>query len=204
MLRNAEALTEFQKAVDLDPKNNKAWEQIGFLLTDRMDYTNAEKAFQNAVALQPGSAAALQGLAQVYFLTQQADKSIDMNKKLLDVEPDNITALYNLGVLVSAKDPASAKQYFQKVILLNPNYAEAHNNLGVLDYNDGQYDLAISENEKALTLKPALASAHLTLSQAYEKKQNYSQAAMHLQQYIQLSGSTDAALKTKLEQLQRM
>ncbi len=199
-----EALLAFQKAVEFDEKHQQAWEQIGDLLMNRMDYRGAENAFLKSSALNPASAPSWEGLAQTYLYQQKAAEAESAYEKLLEIEPDNLPAIYNLGVIQhqSNKNEA-AKESFKKVIRLNPNYAEAYNNLGGIYLMEGQVDLSIQENEKALQLKPGLATAHYSLFSAYELKKNYPLAVEHLKQYIQITGDDDPALKEKIEKYTR-
>lgn len=202
--KSQEALVAFQKAVELDENHQQAWEQIGDLLMNRMDYRGAEGAFLKSSALNPSSAPSWEGLAQTYLYQQKTPQAEQAYEKLLGLEPDNVPAIYNLGVIQhqSNKNDA-AKESFKKVIRLNPNYAEAYNNLGGIYLIEGQVDQSIQENEKAVQLKPGLATAHYSLFTAYELKKNYPRAVEHLEQYIKITGDDDPELKQKLEQYTR-
>jgi serine/threonine protein kinase len=202
--RSQEALLAFQKAVELNEKHQQAWEQIGDLLMNRMDYRGAENAFLKSSGLNPASAPSWEGLAQTYLYQQKASEAENAYERLLALEPDNLPAIYNLGVIQhqSNKNDA-AKESFKKVIRLNPNYAEAYNNLGGIYLIEGQVEQSIQENEKAVQLKPGLATAHYSLFTAYELKKNYPRAVEHLKKYMQITGDDDPALKQKLEQYTR-
>jgi serine/threonine protein kinase/predicted TPR repeat methyltransferase len=199
--KSQEALLEFQRAVELDDRNQKAWEQIGDLLMNRMDYNGAEKAFLKSSELDPSAAPTWEGLAQTYLIQQKSAQAEESYEKLLQIEPNNVTAIYNLGLLQNGSNKKdAARKSFEKVISLNPNYAEAYNNLGAIDLYDGKVPQAIQELEQALSLKPELGSAHYSLFLAYEMQKNYPQAARHLKKYLELTGDDDPALKKKLEQ----
>lgn len=204
LTKNQEALLEYQKAVELDPQLGKAWQQMGFILTDRMDYKRAQQAFERALAIDPNSAPAWDGLAQIYTLMQDQQKAEDAYKKVLDIEKDNINALYNLGRIAQVKNNLDeAKEYYRKAISLNPNLPEAHNNLGNVLLQDGQIDESIVELEKALDLKPRFHHAHYNLFAAYEQKGDLKRAAQHLKEYMELSGDDSPELKKKLEEYSR-
>jgi|GEM_PF-3013933 len=204
MGKTQEALVEFQKAVEMDDRHEKAWVQIGDLLMNRMDYGGAEKAFLKSSELNPLSGPSWEGLAQTYLIQQKTTEAEAAYEKLLEIEPNNVTAIYNLGLLQNGSNKKeAARESFKKVIALNPNYAEAYNNLGAIDLYNSQIPQAIQEIEKALALKPDLASAHYSLFLAYELQKNYPQAVQHLKRYIELTGDEDPALKQKLEQYTR-
>ena len=198
--KNQEALMEYQRAVELNPNLNQAWQQIGSLFMNRMDYKGAEDAFRRAVQIQPDSAAGWEGLAQTYLVSQESEKAESAYTKLLEIEPGNVPAIYNLGQLQwGRKDVAAAKDSFQRVLAINPNYAEAHNNLGSIYLSEGQIAQSIRENEKAVELKPGLASAHYSLFLALEQKKNYRLAGEHLKTYLDLTEDDDPELKKKLQ-----
>ncbi len=201
MLRNQEALVSYQQAVALDPTMDKAWQQIGFIYRDRMDYQNAENAFIQATKIDSGSGASWQGLADTYMIMQDSDKALAAYEKLLTIEPGNVTAHYNLGsIYLGKKDYASAKRSFLDTIGINPNFAEAHNNLGLVYLNEGEVDLSILENERAVALKPNLSSAHYVLFLAYEQKQDFKRSGEHLRKYLEITGDDDPNLKKKAQQ----
>jgi serine/threonine protein kinase/Flp pilus assembly protein TadD len=201
MLRNQEALVSYQQAVALDPTMDKAWQQIGFIYRDRMDYQNAESAFIKATEIDSGSGASWQGLADTYMIMQDYDKALAAYEKLLRIEPGNVTAHYNLGLIyLGKKDYGSAKRAFLDTIEINPNFAEAHNNLGLVYLHEGEVDLSILENEKAVGLKPGLSSAHYVLFLAYEQKQDLKRSGEHLRKYLEITGDDDPGLKKKAEQ----
>lgn len=198
--QNQKALAEFQTAVELDPKHDKAWQQLGFLLLNRSDWQGAENAFQRSIDINPNSGASWEGLSQTYLVSQQAAKAEEAYRKLLQIEPQNVQAIYNLGQLqLSRKDRDAARASFEKAIQINPNFAEAHNNLGAMFLEEGKIDSAIAENEKATQIKPGLSSAHYSLYLAYEQKQDFRAAADHLQKYIELTGDNDPSLQKKLQ-----
>jgi serine/threonine protein kinase len=201
LMRNQEALVAYQQAVELDPKLDKAWQQIGFILRDRMDYQSAEAAFLRASSIDPSSGATLQGLAETYMIMQDYDKALSAYGKLLQIEPNNESAHYNLGLIhLGKKDYPGAKQAFLNTIEINPNYSEAHNNLGLVYLHEGEVDLSILENERAVALKPNLASAHYLLFLAYEQKRDFSRSGEHLRKYLEITGDDDPKLKRKAQQ----
>ena len=57
-----------------------------------------------------------------------------------------------------------------------PNYAEAHNNLGVALRDQGKLDEAIASCRTALQLKPDNAEAHSNLGVALSEQRNWDEA----------------------------
>jgi tetratricopeptide (TPR) repeat protein len=71
--------------------------------------------------------------------------------------------VYNQGVrLMHANNFAEAQVKFQQALSENPNFAEAHNNLGYSLRKQGpqNYSKALEHYNKAIQLKPNLAEAY--------------------------------------------
>jgi len=67
---------------------------------------------------------------------------------------------YSRGnVLYLAGQYKAALESYEKVILLNPDYAEAHCNRGIILYNFQQYQAALESYDKAILLKPDYVEA---------------------------------------------
>jgi protein O-GlcNAc transferase len=66
-------------------------------------------------------------------------------------------------------DVSSARQQFEKVVLLAPDIAEGHSALGSVLVQLGEYKRAIRELVRALVLKPADRTAQINLAIAYQE-----------------------------------
>ena len=67
--------------------------------------------------------------------------------------------------------------YFQKVIALKPDFAEAYYNFGNMYYDTGKYERAIEKFEKVIELKPEFAEAHFQMGNALYGLREYDRAA---------------------------
>jgi tetratricopeptide (TPR) repeat protein len=76
---------------------------------------------------------------------------------------------------------------YQEAIRLNPDYANAHNNLGIALARKGQTDEAIGQYREALRLNPDHADAHNGLGIALDKRGQIDEAIRQLQQAIRLN-----------------
>ena len=109
--------------------------------------------------------------------------------------------------------PDKAIQSFENAIAIKPDYAEAHNNLGVTLQELGRLDMAVKNYEKALTIKPDYAEAYNNLGNTlkelrqldmavknYEKalaiKPDYAVAHYNLGIVLMEFGQRDTAVKS--------
>ena len=74
------------------------------------------------------------------------------------------------------QDLKTAKKYYERAIKLNPQYAEAINNLGTVHYAEKSYRRAISQYRKALRITPNSASVLSNLGTAYFARKQYEEA----------------------------
>jgi tetratricopeptide (TPR) repeat protein len=68
---------------------------------------------------------------------------------------------------------------YKRALLLKPNYAEAHNNLGVVLATQGRVDDAVARYRRALSLKPDSADAHCNLGAALVTKGTIAEGITH-------------------------
>ena len=75
-----------------------------------------------------------------------------------------------------------------KALKINPDYAEAHNNLGVvLATKQGNFSEAIKHYLKALQISSKYASAHNNLGNALTHQGNYQDAIYHYKEALQIN-----------------
>jgi tetratricopeptide (TPR) repeat protein len=89
--------------------------------------------------------------------------------------------------------PDHAIAQYRKALALDPDCAEAHNNLGVILYRQGRYDEAEVAYRRALVLVPGDADAHLNLGNVLFRQGLLDQAAAHYRQAVALSPDHAAA-----------
>jgi len=80
----------------------------------------------------------------------------------------------------------SARKYYEMAVKLNPNYAEAVNNLGTVYYAKKSYRRAISYYRRALKLAPDSASMYSNLGTAYFARKQYEPATAAFQTALKL------------------
>ena len=108
-------------------------------------------------------------------------------KEILKTNPNNLTAMNNLGILLRSLgrfDEAEAS--YKKVIELKPDYVEAHNNLGVLLRSLGRFDEAELSYKKAIELKPDYVEAHNNLGNVLKELGRFDEAEASYKKAIEL------------------
>jgi tetratricopeptide (TPR) repeat protein len=87
------------------------------------------------------------------------------------------------------RDVPGAIVSFTRATELDPQFAEAHNNLGVYLLQAGNVEQAVSHLRAAAALSPSWAKAHLNLGDALRAEHRYDEAIAELQRAQQLDAS---------------
>ena len=82
-----------------------------------------------------------------------------------------------------------ARRYYERSVKLNPEYAEAINNLGTVAYAQKSYRRATNFYKKALIYAPNSASMHSNLGTAYFARKKYDLAATSYQDALALDAN---------------
>ena len=91
-----------------------------------------------------------------------------------------------------AKNYAQALAAYDEAITLNPNFAEAYNNRGIVKYELGQYAEAVSNYTMAIKLHANFVEALNNRGNAYAALGQFQNAAQDLQAAIKLNDSNAA------------
>ncbi|MCC6898995.1 MAG: tetratricopeptide repeat protein [Polyangiaceae bacterium] len=125
---DAVAFKRFAKASELDPKDTTARLNTGTVLLQAGIYEKAVGEFRGVLAVNPDDIMASIGLAAALRGTGGRDKqgpyleAEKILKQVLEREPKNLSALFNLGVLYAdyLKRPSDAKPHLTKFVDLSP------------------------------------------------------------------------------------
>ncbi len=123
------AVTYFQKAIDLEPKNPVLYTELGKLYL-ATDVQKARENFEKAITLKTDYVDALFQLGILYFNNNQTDEAINQFEKIVNLTPNYSNALYSLGLAYAKKgEKEKAIQYLEMVLQLNPGNEEVINKI---------------------------------------------------------------------------
>jgi tetratricopeptide (TPR) repeat protein len=71
-----------------NPDNHEAWNDLGAVRFAMNDWVTAEKAFEQALALQPGYGETILNLTAIYLQTARPDQALEMARRALDERCD--------------------------------------------------------------------------------------------------------------------
>ena len=132
----------------------------GLELKKAANYALAAAAFQKASEFC-GSCFLNHYLASVCLRSAgRIDEAIDESMKSIKYNSNDRHSLFNLGALYSYKGLTyEAIELWKRVLVLDPDYAQAYFNMGAVYAHRGEDGMALSAYENALRIDPTLAQA---------------------------------------------
>jgi len=115
-------------------------------------------------------------------------------RALVEFEPDNVDAHYNLGVaLGNIGDEEGAMTEFRAVVVLDPNYFPAQFNIGNTLVRSGRFEEAIEALNQALLINGEYAPAHFMLGVAYFESGRLEDAIAATRQGLEIAPDDEGA-----------
>ena len=113
--------------------------------------------------------------------------AVSMWKKVVQQRPMNPRAPYVLGhYLYNEGKNEEARAWYEQALRIAPDYAEAHNNLGLTLDALGRQNEATSHFLEALRINPSLADAHNGLGKVHSQQGKFDVALQHYSRALQL------------------
>ena len=162
-LKNDEKAIEcFYKSIECDNSHFGVSETIGELADiykERLDWDNVIKAYDFITDDKKydendrADKYFQQGYA--YSMINEAEKAIECYNKYLEIEPEDIAVLSNLGAMYGRLNNwDKALEIFNTSLKIKPEYEEVYYNIGVAYNGKGDYLMAMHYYLKALKIKP--------------------------------------------------
>jgi len=151
-----EAVAEFRKAAELDPKYVAAQLNLGYAYDRKGQIEEAMAQYQKVIALEPGNLFAHNNLGVLYDKKGLYAEAIKEFEQVLQVDPSNATARDNLERAKSSKGIAQEREerfaQARKEVEARPDDPKAAYNLGRLFASYGKKEQALEWLAKALEL----------------------------------------------------
>jgi tetratricopeptide (TPR) repeat protein len=137
----------------------------------RNNLSDAEKLYIKAIAMNPSHVEAHAKLGMLYLNQEQFAKAELIYRKLVLTVTDDPVYYSNLGLsLFQQEKYAEAKEFYEKSIELDASRAGRFYSLARINHLLGDFENALFNIEKALTLDPDNLDYGLTLAHWYVEK----------------------------------
>jgi tetratricopeptide (TPR) repeat protein len=115
-----EAITTYQKVLDMDPNHAAAHINLGTLYYNRQEYSLAEKHYRSAIQIDPRYALAYFDLGNVLDETGRVAEAINTYKTAIQLAPTYADAHYNIALAYEKmREPRKALQHWRAYVRLD-------------------------------------------------------------------------------------
>jgi serine/threonine protein kinase/tetratricopeptide (TPR) repeat protein len=165
------AVQEFQKVLDLEPRNAEALTGIAHSYQNAGRNSEAETAYLKAAAVRPDDWNGYNSLGNFYEVNGRHLEAIARYRRALELTPDNSVLYTNLGAaFLNSGDPTlliESEMAFKKSVSIHPTYA-AYANLGNLYGLQHRFRDSIDASQEALSINDQDYEVWNNLSEAYD------------------------------------
>jgi len=150
----------------------ESWNDLGVAYLNKGELDKALDAFRKAVAMDDGNFIIYRNLGDLYFAFSRRDKnaaayktSLENYRKAIDINPADPSSYNGLGhAFLQGGQAAQAIPFFEKALVLFPDYSSALYNLGLASFRAGKYEKALDnlvrfKERYGQLLSPGLAEA---------------------------------------------
>ncbi|MFC1850168.1 tetratricopeptide repeat protein [candidate division CSSED10-310 bacterium] len=157
---SAGAAKYLEKELELNPQNKAILIKLGLMYKKQKEYKKAIPLFEKVIEIDPDEMRAKLELAELYQASGDIKKSNALLSELEEKGVKDAKSYYNLGVgYWNSENFNLAVESFRKAILVEPNLALAHRQMGFCYIKLNEPSEAVTCLQKYLALKPDAADA---------------------------------------------
>ena len=163
--RQQEAIKQHQQALQIEPENARAHNNLGYELLQAGKIEEAIAHFEQAVRINPDYVEAHCNLGIALAQTGRIEEAVAHFKQALRTNPDYAEAYNDLGITLKREGKIEeAVAHYEQALRINPDLVTTHYNLGLALETLGRRPEAIKHYQQALKLRPDFAPAKNALT----------------------------------------
>lgn len=163
------AKVNFEKMVEINPKNAIAYAYLGKLAAEDSNFLRAEKFINEAIKIEPNNYDHYMDLGGYLRSQGKFDDAAKAWTKATELDPSYFLAFAYLAGLYDERNMfEDALKNYHKVIETNPKYFYAYEETAILEFHAGNYQNAINYFNKAYEYSQSI-SYKLMISACYSK-----------------------------------
>ena len=173
-----EAATIFEAYVDRKPGNGWGYYMLGLSAWKSGDFPKAEKAFEQALSLDPQHVKSLVNSARLFIDQKRSDDAIERLTRAAQIDPES-AEVHRLRARTYREQGKidEAVDAYRQAIDLNEGDVWSLNNLGLLLLETKRADEAVPLLTQAVELRKNVAEFHNNLGMALEHTGSFRAAA---------------------------
>ena len=168
------AITDYNKAIEIDPQYAKAYNNRGLAKSESRDFPGAITDYNKAIEIDPQYAKAYNNRGLAKSESRDFPGAITDYNKAIEIDPQYAKAYNNRGLAKSeSRDFPGAITDYNKAIEIDPQYAKAYNNRGLAKSESRDFPGAITDYNKAIEIDPQYAKAYNNRGVAKSKSRDF-------------------------------
>jgi tetratricopeptide (TPR) repeat protein len=181
-----QALAHYRKVLERQPERAEAHYNIGQILNERKQYTEAQREYEAALRAKPDFQDARLNLGLAKYRQRQYEGAAQDFRQVLAADPKNATAHFDLGLaLLNLGKTDEAIESFRAALREDPKRAEAQYYLGLALERQGRHADARAALEKAIELNPSV-DGYLAMARVYAEQGDQRRATETMKKAAQL------------------
>lgn len=194
------AKESYEAALAAEPHYWPASYRLGLLATGNGDYEIALTSFQKVLREKPDSLNALLGLAHIYEIKNDDADALKTYRAINQLQPDLPPVLNNLAWLLAKKPDTldQAMEFAQSAVNAQPLKAAAHDTLGWIYFQKGEFPQALEHLDRAVLLDGFNPSMRYHRGMALFKLGRTEQALKDFREAGTVSGFPEKALNEQM------
>lgn len=189
------AYREFKYAIQLDPKNYKAYNALGVVELRKGNVQAARENIEKALSLDPNYAIAMDNLGTVYLAEDNLSKAEHCFKKAIEMNPNSSSAYYHMAQLECDRgNYAKCHTYLNKCLAWKGYSSYAYNLRGDAFRLQGNEAAAIGAYKKAIEITPENLAPYANLASIYETRKDYELALDMYKTILSVNPSSEQTL----------
>jgi serine/threonine protein kinase/Tfp pilus assembly protein PilF len=198
------AVTYFSKALDIDPKDAKAFRGLAKTYEAQKLFRKAEATYRKAISLKPDYWAGYNDFGVYYYRHSEYKKAIEQFKQVVQLTPDNYRGYSNLGgMYYYLQQWTQSRKMFEHSLALKKTYFAA-SNLATLDFIQGEYiqaskmyEIALKLNKNSYELWGGLAASYYwSVSNRDKAKPTYEKAIKVAEEHLKVNPKDPGTLSS--------
>lgn len=189
-----EAINHFSRVLKIDPDFEQAHNILGACLAKQGKTDQAIKHYESALKLKPDYAEAHNNLAVALYNNRQIQSSMFHFREALRIRPDYQSAYNNLVAISNSPMMLNVKNNIKNLkaaLEQSPKNHALIYNIGLMYSKLGDYSTALTEFQKALTIKPDFFEALDKMAILYVTTKNYDDAIRKYKKMTNLQPDND-------------
>ncbi len=189
------AIKYFKRFIPTAPFSVDVWYYIAKSYQGVLDYTSAEDALLNAIALDPEMIVYQYDLAKVYIDQSKYIESLELYKEILSKDKNvNHSIFLSIGdISYNLEQYENSLKNYEIALRLNPESSEAYHSIGQVHIELENYNLAKQNIQKAISIDASRADFFVSLGTVNQLLGDYFSAEYSFIEATKINPSLETA-----------